>query len=83
MLEFHLQGRPVESCLDTAGIAAVLEGYSASDIKLLVDEGARMALRRTALITTDTLLAAFERVPPSITAEDMQRYSGFRSRGSF
>jgi transitional endoplasmic reticulum ATPase len=83
MLEFHLSGRPVEAGLDAAGICAVLEGYSASDIKLLVDESARMALKQTQLITTNTLLAALERVPASITAEDMQRYSRFRSRGTF
>jgi len=45
-LEFHLQGRPAEASLDIAGISAVLEGYSASDIKLLVDEAARIALKR-------------------------------------
>jgi transitional endoplasmic reticulum ATPase len=82
MLGFHLHGRPVGASLDIAGIAAVLEGYSASDIKLLVDEAARIALKRTELITTNTLLAALERVAASITAEDMQRYSGFRSRGT-
>jgi transitional endoplasmic reticulum ATPase len=82
MLEFHLQGRPVDASLDIAGIAAVLDGYSASDIKLLVDEAARMALKRKDLIETTTLLAALERVPASITSEDMQRYYGFRSRGS-
>ena len=82
MLEFHLNGRPVEGSLDTAGVAAVLEGYSASDIKLLVDEAARMALKRTELISTGTLLAALERVGASITTDDMQRYSGFQSRGT-
>jgi hypothetical protein len=82
MLEFHLNNRPVEESLDTAGIAAVLEGYSASDIKLLVDEAARMALKRTELISADTLLTVLERVPASITADDMQRYSAFRSRGT-
>jgi AAA+ superfamily predicted ATPase len=82
MLEFHLRARPVEESLDTAGIAAVLEGYSASDIKLLVEESARMALKRTDLISTGTLLAALERVPASITTDDMQRYSAFRSRGT-
>jgi transitional endoplasmic reticulum ATPase len=82
MLEFHLRDRPIEASLDIAGISAVLEGYSASDIKLLVDEAARLALKRKALIETRTLLAALERVPASITAEDMQRYEGFRSRGT-
>ena len=82
MLDFHLQDRPVDPALDIAGIAAVLEGYSASDIKLLVDEAARMALRQKETISTKTLLATLDRVPASITAEDMQRYDGFRSRGT-
>ena len=82
MLEFHLRDRPIVASLDVAGISAVLEGYSASDIKLLTDEAARIALKRKALIDTRMLLAALERVPPSITAEDMQRFEGFRSRGT-
>jgi transitional endoplasmic reticulum ATPase len=82
MLELHLQDRPVDGSVDMAGISAALEGYSASDIKLLVDEAARIALKRKELIQTGTLLAALERVPSSITAEDMQRYDGFRSRGT-
>lgn len=81
MLEFHLNNRPAEAALDIAGIAAILEGYSASDIKLLVDEAARMALKRTESISTGTLLAALERVPASITRDDIQRYSAFQSRG--
>jgi transitional endoplasmic reticulum ATPase len=82
MLEFHLNNRPVEDSLDTAGVAAVLDGFSGSDIKLLVDEAARMALKRKELIASSTLLAALGRVPPSITPEDMERYSGFRPRGT-
>jgi transitional endoplasmic reticulum ATPase len=82
MLDFHLQERPAESSLDTAGIAAVLEGYSASDVKLLVDEAARMALKRACLISTDIVLAALARVPASITVESMQRYREFQPRGT-
>jgi SpoVK/Ycf46/Vps4 family AAA+-type ATPase len=49
-------------------VVAALEDYSASDIKLLVDEAARIALKRKELIQTGTLLAALERVPASVTA---------------
>jgi len=81
MLEFHLNDRPVEASLDTDGIAAVLEGYSASDIKLLVDEAARMALKQPVPISTAILLTALERVPASVTPDDIQRHAAFRSRG--
>jgi len=82
MLDFHLLDRPILAPVDTAGVAAVLDGYSASDIKLLVDEAARMALQKRAPISSLTLLAALARVPPSISKEDIQRYSSFRARGS-
>jgi|ERR1035441_7311549 ATP-dependent 26S proteasome regulatory subunit len=82
MLEFHLRDRPVEASVDTAGLAAVLEGYAASELKFLVDEAARMALKQLEPISTATLLAALERVPASITEADIQRYSAFRSRGT-
>jgi SpoVK/Ycf46/Vps4 family AAA+-type ATPase len=81
MLEFHLRDRPIEASPDLAGIAAVLEGYSASDIRLLVDEAARTALKRTEPISTGSLLAALERVPASITTDDIRRYAAFGSRG--
>lgn len=82
MLDFHLRGRPVEASLDTAGVSALLDGYSASDIKLLVDEAARSALRQAEPIGTSTLLATLARVPASISAEDVERCSSFSSRGS-
>jgi SpoVK/Ycf46/Vps4 family AAA+-type ATPase len=82
MLAHHLDGRPLAEPIDGEGIAAVLDGYSASDIKFLTDEAARMALTRSDPISTETLLAAMGRVPPSITKEDEERYSSFRSRGT-
>lgn len=81
MLAYHLADRPVESDLELAGIAAVLDGYSASDLKLLVDEAAHLALDRHVPISTDILLDAMRRVPPSITLEQVARYVEFRARG--
>jgi ATP-dependent 26S proteasome regulatory subunit len=81
MLAHHLEGRPLAEPVDGEGIAAILDGYSASDIKFLTDEAARMALTRSEPISTETLLEAIGRVPPSITKEDEQRYASFRSRG--
>jgi len=76
-----LKGGPLAESIDAEGIAAVLDGYSASDIKFQADEATRMALARSELISTETLLAAMGRVPPSITKEDEERYSSFRPRG--
>jgi transitional endoplasmic reticulum ATPase len=82
MLEFHLRQRPIEPDLDIRGVAAILDGYSASDIKMLVEESARAACELAAPISTPILLDALRRVPPSITPEDEARFLKFQSRGS-
>lgn len=81
MLRFHLSGRPTEPQTDLQGIAAILEGYAASDIRLLVEEAAREALERRAEISTDMIIRALGRVPPSITEEIEERYRAFGTRG--
>ena len=81
MLEHHLTGRPLEPKLDLPGIAAVLDGYSASDLKVLVDEAARSALDLQAPISTKILLDALSRVPPSVTMQDQEQYRAFKARG--
>src|SRR5436190_4545612 len=45
MLALHLEGRPVAADLEIESLAQALQGYSASDIRFLVDEAARAALR--------------------------------------
>ena len=81
MLNYHLRGRLAESVIDVAGVAMVLDGYAASDIKMLVDEAARLALAANQPISTENLLCAMQRVSASITEKDMARYNGFQSRG--
>lgn len=81
MLRMHLAGRPVSESLEVRAIVERLEGYSASDIKFFVDEAARSALEREAPISTENLLEALGRVPPSVTKDDEARYKAFTSRG--
>jgi SpoVK/Ycf46/Vps4 family AAA+-type ATPase len=81
LLAHNLKRRPVAESIDYTGIAEVLDGYSASDIKFLTDEAAPMAIARSQPISTETLLVAMGRVPPSISEEDELRHPSFRSRG--
>jgi AAA+ superfamily predicted ATPase len=82
MLQFHLLDRPVEPDLDFRGVGLVLDGYSASDIRFLVEEAARAACEKAAPISTLILLDTLQRVPPSITPEDEAKFHGFQSRGT-
>ncbi len=82
ILRFHLYGRRVRA-IDIDSLAKSLDGYSAADLKVLVDEAARLARKARASISEDDLRkAARERVPPSISAEEEQRFLAFEQRGS-
>lgn len=71
MLAFHLRGRPLAEGLDTTTFCRdLMQGYSASDIKVLADEAARIALSEDSGITIEHLAAAVQKVPPSIALAD-------------
>jgi transitional endoplasmic reticulum ATPase len=81
MLALHLEGRPVAADFDLGGLAEGLEGYSASDIRFLVDEAARDALRRGQDITHESFRSAMARVQPSVTPEIEDQYRSIEQRG--
>jgi hypothetical protein len=81
ILRFHLYGRLVAD-IDVPSLAGSLGGYSAADLKVLVDEAARLARKARQPISEEYLRrAARERVPPSITPLDEQRFRAFEQRG--
>ena len=82
MLRFHLYGR-LAANIDVAKMAEPLAGYSASDIKLLVDEAARMAYKARVPISENHLqTAAHELVHASVTARDHLMFVAFGQRGA-
>ena len=82
MLYFHLYGRLQCPGIDVVSFAQSLPGYSASDIKLLVDEAARRARKSRQPISAEHLhTAARELVPPSVTAREELRFLAFAQRG--
>jgi len=81
MLALHLEGRPVATGFDLGMLAEALEGYSASDIRFLVDEAARDALRTTQDITHESFRSAMRRVQASVTLEIEDQYRSIGQRG--
>ena len=80
MLTYHLKGRPIRDVADLALFAKKINGvgYSASDIKVLADEAAKIALKSDAEISLEHLVrAAAERVPLSITPENTDLHMNF------
>ncbi len=82
MLRFHLYGRKQCEGIDVVALGETLAGYSASDLKLLVDEAARRARKARVAISEEHLRAsARDLVPPSVTARDELRFLAFGQRG--
>ena len=81
MLALHLEGRPVAVDFDLGALADALEGYSASDIRFLVDEAARGALKRLKDITNESFRSAMARIQPSVTSEIEAQYQSIEQRG--
>jgi AAA+ superfamily predicted ATPase len=81
MLALHLEGRPVSIDFDLGVLAAALECYSASDIKFLVDEAAREALKGLQEISNESFRLAMSRVQPSVTPEIEAKYRSIEQRG--
>ena len=82
MLRLHLGSRPVERDIDMGAVSQGLDGYSASDLKFLVDEAARLALFRGVQISAAILREASRGITPSVSASDELRYRAFEERGA-
>lgn len=82
MLRFHLYGRRQREGIDVVSFADTLPGYSASDLKMVVDEAARSARKAHQPISEDHLrTAARDLVPASVTARVELRFLAFGQRG--
>ena len=86
IFKVHLRGKPLAEDVDPQFLAAITEGYTAADIKELVDEVCRkVALEayRTGVkrkITLNDFLEVLRVMKPSVTKEDIERYERFRKR---
>lgn len=81
MLQLHLQGRPLATDCDLEKIAEILSGYSASDLRFLVDEAARYALRKNTDIGLDSFIAGMSTIQPSVPEEVETQYKSIEQRG--
>jgi transitional endoplasmic reticulum ATPase len=81
MLALHLSKRPIAEDFDPAHLAQRLSGYSASDLRFLVDEAARDALMRRVPISEDSFHRAMARITPSIPPEVELQYQSIAQRG--
>ena len=81
MLLLHLRNRPLSDDFDAELIADQLQGYSASDLKFLVDEAARDALQRRTPISAESFQRSMTRIVGSIPPDSEMQYQTIAQRG--
>ncbi|MDR3504362.1 MAG: AAA family ATPase [Legionella sp.] len=83
MFKLHLQDRPTEKDIDFDKLAVLTALYVASDIKFLVNEASRNALKARTRIKQEHLEAAIKSNPPSISESQLKKYETFRNNRNF
>ncbi len=83
MFKLHLSDRPTEKNIAIEKLAELTNLYVASDIKFLVNEASRNALKERTKIKQEHLEAAIKSNPPSISERQLKKYEAFRNNRNF
>ena len=83
MFELFLRDRPTDNSIIISSIARKTEYYVSSDIKYIVEEAAKMALRKREKITQFHLETAIEKSKPSVSEKQLKKYLKFKDKRSF
>ena len=82
-VKLHLKDRPTEKDIDIDGLAELTDYYVASDIKFLVNEASRNALKQRTRIKQQHLEEVIKNNPPSISGRQLKKYEAFRNNRNF
>jgi len=83
ILRLYLRNRPVSSDIDLTNIAGFMDGYVSSDIKFLVNEASRLALKDRIKISNAQFETVLKQHQPSISREQVRSYEKFRDKRTF
>jgi transitional endoplasmic reticulum ATPase len=83
MLRLYLRNRPVSVDIDLTSLAGLMDGYVSSDIKFLVNEASRLALKDRLKISNAQFDAVLKQHQPSISREQVRSYEKFRDKRTF
>ena len=78
LFNLFLKDRPISKDIDYAILANATENYIVSDIKAIVNDAARLALKEKTNIGVSHLQKAIELTKPSISIETIASYINFR-----
>jgi len=74
MFEMYLKKRPLDFGINYEQLAGITENFVSSDIELLVNDSARIALKTKKRISMELLEEVIKRAKPSVSYEELQKY---------
>jgi len=78
MFKICLSGRPYDKSIDFNKLATLTENYVSSDIELIVDQSARLAVSNDKdIIDEDMILRSISKFSPSVSPEEILYYAQF------
>jgi len=80
MFKLYLKKRPIDLGLNYEKLAEMSKNYVSSDIKFLVDEAARKALKLKARITQELFNEVFSEIKPSVSKIELEKYEKLKDK---
>ena len=74
MLEMYLKERPYDFGIDYEHLAELTENYVSADLKLIVDDASRNALKQSCKITQKMLEDVIAQIRPSLNEQELKKY---------
>ena len=74
MFKLYLKDRPTDLGMDYKHLAKLTNDYVSSDIKFLVDEASRFALKKRERITMKILIDIISNTKPSVSKSEIEKY---------
>ena len=80
MMEMYLKDRPIDFGMDYCLLSTMTEGYVSADIRFIVDEASRTALKRKSRITMEIMKETISKIPSSVKsiAPNTRKPIGFK-----
>lgn len=83
MFKLYLHDRPTDDSIDCEKNAKLTENYRSSDIKFIIDEASKLALKKPEKINQKHIEKVIQNIKPSISAKELQKYELFKEKKSF
>ena len=80
MFKLYLKDRPVDLSVDYDILSLLTENYVSSDIKFLIDEASRQALKVKSRITMEVLQTVIKTNKPTVTLKEINKYVALKQK---